>query len=329
MSSLSKRGRYWYLDIRRNGKRHRISLGVSDYRGAQSIARDLEDKFAREALGLRRSERITIRTMIDRFLEYSSSQHSKRTTREYRSAMYNHLVDWLDEYPGSITQQDVDKLRSGLSRANANKVVRYVRALFNWGKARGYEVPDLRWPITKLPELRNRYLEEGEIDKIIECSGELKPLIMTAIHTGMRASELFNLKWENVDLDEMVLVVSNSQEWHTKSYRNRTIPMSKILRDVLNSLPRGSEYVFPARNGGPRTTVRKALNTIARKAGVDKFTLHDLRRTFSSHAAFNSPDLAGVQKLLGHASIVTTMGYIKHDVSRLRRIVNSAWNKNV
>ena len=81
------------------------------------------------------------------------------------------------------------------------------------------------------------------------------------------------------------------------------------------------EHVFCRRNGKPLADIRRTLRTVIEKAGVKKFTLHDLRRTFASQLAFESVDIATIQQLMGHRNATTTMRYTLTGKSRLEQAV--------
>jgi integrase len=211
-----------------------------------------------------------------------------------------------------------------MAKPSVNKVLRYTRSIINWAGSQGYGFRPLEFNQLRCPQSKERYLETSDIEKILHHAGEHAVMISTAVHTGMRSGELFNLCWEDVDIERRFIMVVNREGFHTKSYKNRIIPMTETLAGEL-LVYRGSKsvgYVFSKADGSRRSDVRRALSKICRLSGVN-FTLHDLRRTFASHVAFGGNDLGAVQKILGHSSINTTMGYINHQVDRLRATVKS------
>ena len=180
---------------------------------------------------------------------------------------------------------------------------------------------------------------------------QLYPLVVLALRTGMRKQELFNLRWQAVDFDRGRIHVQNTDTHTTKSGRNRVVPLdaqaSRALRewqewleteqlrslnrsrdhelhiklrrhaayhaDVIRSCrPKPDRLVFPsfANPGHPLTDLRPSWDMACEKAGVN-ISLHDLRHTFAVMCAFNSVPLPVLQKILGHASITTTMIYLR------------------
>ena len=135
----------------------------------------------------------------------------------------------------------------------------------------------------------------------------LKPIIICALQTGMRKSEIFNLKWSQIDFKQGYIEILKS-----KSGKARKIPISSRLDAVLKEILAlsSNEYVFvnPETNK-PFVDIKRAFATILEKAGIDNFRFHDLRHTVATRMVESGADLTVVQEILGHASIQTTMRY--------------------
>ena len=80
--------------------------------------------------------------------------------------------------------------------------------------------------------------------------------------------------------------------------------------ECLKKVERKSNWVFSKKDGKRYSGwIRSSLELAAKKSGIPRFTLHDLRHTFASHLVMEGVDLPTVQKLMGHANISTTMIY--------------------
>ena len=89
---------------------------------------------------------------------------------------------------------------------------------------------------------RLRYLSKEECQELIKaCSPHLKPIVITALNTGMRKGEILSLKWDNVDLKHGFILLDI-----TKNGERREIPINTTLRETFNRLVRriDSPYVF-------------------------------------------------------------------------------------
>jgi integrase len=162
---------------------------------------------------------------------------------------------------------------------------------------------------------RMRYLSYEECQTLIDvCESHLKPIVITALNTGMRKGEILNLKWDDVDLKNGFIFVRE-----TKNGDRRDIPINQKLRSALESLYRGSKknprqihipYVFYYyRTGNPFLDVKRSFTTALRKAGIKDFRFHDLRHTFASQLVMAGADIAAVRELLGHKTLTMTLRY--------------------
>ena len=148
---------------------------------------------------------------------------------------------------------------------------------------------------------RKRFLAAEEIDRLLEASSRpFRRLLITALHTGMRRGEIFNLRWADVDLGNCTIRVPDS-----KTDEPRDIPMDETLARELSSSPtrfkRG--YVFPSpKTGNQLTDLKRQFRTVVKKAKLSDVRFHDLRHTFASHLVMNGVDLKTVATLLGHST---------------------------
>lgn len=182
----------------------------------------------------------------------------------------------------------------------------------------------------KLPEKSPRYLTESEIDRLLDAaqSEYIYPILVTALHTGMRKSELFNLKWRNVDFEQGTVTIQSGDDWHTKNYGSRTMEMTPVLyktmlqqRKLHMELGVLVDYVFTYR--GHRIKYMDAtLKKVVKRAGLENVTLHSLRHTFASHLVMGGVSLREVQELMGHRSYETTLHYAHLSEDHVKKQVN-------
>jgi len=135
---------------------------------------------------------------------------------------------------------------------------------------------------------RERYLSKDEAQKLLnECTSKrLRVVVLAAVHTGFRSSELKSLHWTNIDLENKSATVENR---YAKKGETRTVPLSDDLVKALTELneeenPKPEDLVFPSpRNRKKRWDWREAFNGAVERAGIADFTFHDLRHCFGSH----------------------------------------------
>lgn len=173
-----------------------------------------------------------------------------------------------------------------------NIEVKFLKALYNkaisWGKADKNPVKE----VTLFPEDsgRVRYLEKDKIGQLVKaCSDHLRPIVITALNTGMRKREILDLKWSDVDLYRKTIYIIRS-----KGGRQREVPINSVLYQMLCLLEEKegvSSYVFANREGRPYGNITKSFKSALKAAGIKNFRFHDLRHTFASHLVMSGVDL--------------------------------------
>lgn len=174
----------------------------------------------------------------------------------------------------------------------------------------------------QLNNQRMRVLSAVEEVRLFSALGKnelVKQIVQTALHTGLRRGEIFDLKWFDVDFGRGLIQVRVS-----KSNRKRLVPMNETVRSLLNSLEKKSEFVFPSPKTNNRlnqikTSFRKAVD----KAGLKDFRFHDLRHTAASRMAAAGADPFTLMKILGHSDIRMTARYTHATDAALRRAVTN------
>jgi integrase len=193
----------------------------------------------------------------------------------------------------------------------------------------------------KLParneEQKERALRPDEIRKLFDvCLENTYAIVATAVLTGMRRSEIFGLRWEDVDFDKNQIHVRQALYWKKGSYwKGRTgfeftTPKSKMsvrnidlsptlrrillehkLRCVKSEL--GLVFLNPAGQPvSPDEFVRVHFNSAILKTGLGKVRFHDLRHTFGSLKIEQGENIKYVQTQMGHSSIKVTLDVYGH-----------------
>jgi integrase len=179
------------------------------------------------------------------------------------------------------------------------------------------------------------------------CLPAYRALIATALLTGMRLSELLGLIWDDVDLIRgSVHVRAQLSRARTDAPGRRVAPktpsaardiplapqLATVLREHRSASPHaaGGGWVFATRNGTPlsqRNVQRSALTRAAHIAGLDRdgsaLQFHDLRHTFASPLIIDLHlDVVQVSRILGHASVSTTLDVYAHLFDEARHSVD-------
>ena len=137
------------------------------------------------------------------------------------------------------------------------------------------------------------------------------PLVLLALHTGMRRGELLSLRWSDWDRVAGVLHVRAAE---TKDLESRALPLNADARTVLETwrpvpAPEAEALIFPGADGEEIGTVKTMWRILMREAKISRFRFHDLRHTFASWLVMAGVDLNTVRELLGHADLTMTLRY--------------------
>ena len=259
----------------------------------------------------------TFRELADRYIEFTRGRLRSAKNIEFMAKKM--LLRFKDKPLNEFILSDIEKmqgdiLNKGLSVRSANHYPIVLKTMFR--KALDWEMvnEDVVKKLSRCKNLKGenkrlRYLSEGEAERLIEACwpSYLKPIVITALNTGMRRNEILKLTWNRVDLKNKIILLDR-----TKNYERREIPINGMLHETLSGMVRNlkTDYLFyDPRTLKPLERLDKSWHTALKKAKIVDFHFHDLRHTFASWLVMKGADLAAVQKLLGHKSITMTMRY--------------------
>lgn len=276
---------------------------------------------------------LTVGELADRYLEHAREHKARSVSRD------EYVMARLRDFMGGkrirdVCALDVERFRrqrreTGITPATSNRELAIIKRMF--ALAVDWELLD-RNPArpVKLYREAERPVEvitpEDEKKLLAACPDDFRPLVVTALNTGFRRGELFNLTWEHVNLAERAI-----RAVETKSGKVRSVPLNQAAADALSGLPGPREgLVFRKSNGKPWTDVQKVWIRACKEAGILRVTgepkerkkysptFHCLRHTFASRLVLAGVDLATVRELLGHSDIKMTMRY-SHSTPTHRR----------
>jgi len=177
------------------------------------------------------------------------------------------------------------------------------------------------------------FLTVEEVDRLLaatEPNGRTslrdRAMIEVLYATGLRVSELVNLRLDGVNLDAGFVRCIG------KGSKERVVPLGASARDSVRAYlgkargPHASEILFLTQKGTPLSRIEfwKILKTCAQRAGIRKsISPHVLRHSFATHLLERGADLRAVQMMLGHSEISTTQIYTHVIRERLKQIYKS------
>jgi len=252
-----------------------------------------------------------VSSLISEYLDWVKLHRSPRTHQDVIYSLKFLIPHFGNLNLNAITRSSFEKYQAFRSPKNraCNKEICYFSACINWCVDHNHCEP-LAFKIKKLPYQAPipSILTIDEVKRLILSSDDrIKGMILGMYEAGLRWKEVSNLKWNNVDLDNEIIVLKT-----TKGNRNRIVPLTPAFKTALKNAGTDKEvYVFVSpRSGGPYNNIKRALTSAAKKAGITKRVYpHLLRHSYATHILEAGGDLRTLQALLGHRDIKTTQIY--------------------
>jgi integrase len=324
----------WFVRIYHGGRRYKRRAA------SKSHARQLRDEIR---VAIRRGEwppKAKSRTVLfDELLD--DYRYAKR--REGKAVMQGEFA-WrrlhaafggrrADELSAREVESLRDEMLQTLSVASVNRHLTLLRAILNRAVRDGRLDMEKNPAIKLLKETngRVRYLSDGEEAHLMESlPAWLRPLVLTAIHTGLRRGELLKLRWNDVDLIAGAITISKGKSGFTER-----IPINQTVRQVLarvhgerrqwaratgDARELFGRFVFCAPGGGYLHALNRYWYPAMKRAGIEDFRFHDLRHTCLSRLAMKGADFYAIQRLARHRRPEMTMRYAHLSPGHLRTV---------
>ena len=284
---------------------------------------------------------------LENFFIYLKNERglSALTLKAYQHDLYQ-LLQFLEatglDQPDQVTQHHIrafiaQRHRQGLGGKSLQRLLSAIRSFFRWmlreGLARHNPATPVKAP--KSPRHLPATLDADTIGQLLDipCDTPLairdKAIMELFYSSGLRLSELANLRWEQLDLGSGMVTVTG------KGNRSRMVPVGRIatkallewrkIRGTFSSFE--EPHVFVSQRGNPiaTRTIQARIRYWAKRQGMPQNIYpHLLRHSFASHVLESSGDLRAVQELLGHADISTTQIYTHLDFQHLAKVYDKA-----
>jgi len=306
MGKVGKRGNNYYIDYRAYGRRYRETIGTNKKLAEEVLYKRLTEIAEGKFLDKKAILNIEFSHFSTDYMEIYSKHNKKswkndlvrlKPLKAFFGGKCLYAIDSLmvEEYKAKRIKE--------VSPATVNRELACLKHMFTmaiqWGKADNN--PAKRVKLFRENNQRLRFLENKEAEKLVSnCQGYLKRMVIIALNTGMRKSEILGLKWENIDIKNEVIYLLD-----TKNGDKREIPMNKMVKLSIIQQPKhqGSPYIFCGKNGKPFKDIRKSFVAAVDKSDIINFRFHDLRHTFASQLVMSGVDLNTVRELMGHKSM--------------------------
>jgi len=327
MSVYFIKGKGWRYDFTMNRARY-TATWFKTKREAKQAESDKRKEVLEPGKGTQIATDMNFLDLVNRRLDHVKAYNSNKHYDDYRYLARKWIHRWGHLRCSQITCEMIEKYilkRGRISPHVANKELRSLRSLFNFGKKRKLVGENPTDYLSFLPiEKRIRYIPTpGDIDKVIaEADRETRDYLWALQETMARMSEINRLTWEDVNFEEgyIVLYTRKKKGGHLSP---RKIPMTQKLFEVLSRRHAEKDpskpWVFwhtywSSKTGekveGPYKDRKKIMKTLCRKASVKYFRFHPLRHSGASVMESNNVPISSIQRILGHENRKTTEIYL-------------------
>ncbi len=333
-----RRGEIWHIDLSANGRRVRESTDSTNKKFAETVlAKRIVEVAEGKFLDVKKFEKIKFEDFGNEYLELHSKLKKSYDTDCKIVGLLKKTFG--GKYLYEITSLDVEKFKSArvkevkksklkdgkeqfISPATVNRALAVLKSMFNraivWGKAECNPCRAVK--MFKENNQRLRFLELEEINKLLaNCCEHLRPIVIVALHTGMRKGEILGLRWRDIDIKRGIIHLLD-----TKNGEKRDVPMNEITQKTIISVFKhlDTQYIFCNNEGHSYGDIKKSFLTAIKKSDIVDFHFHDLRHTFASQLVMSGVDLNTVRELLGHKSLEMTLRYSHLSPDHKKRAVD-------
>jgi len=327
---LYKRGTVWWMSFSHNGEQVRRSTETEDRKLAIRIFDKLKGDIAEgKWFEMLPGENYTFGDLMKKYLEeYSSVNKAKTSYTRDKSLAAHLLTSFKDEYllditPAMISDYKVQRRRDGAAPRTINYELTLMSHAYN------IAIGEWEWlknnPVKKVKKDRvdnliERWLTHEEEERLLNVSAKwLQEIIVFAIHTGLRQSEILDLKWHQLDLTRRTMLI-----YEQKNRGVDTLPLNETALGVLEERHqhRLSQcdnvfYSITHTRIGNRNLFR-AFKIATKRAKVPNFRFHDLRHTFATRLVQAGVGIYELQRLGRWKSASMVMRYAHHNPESLR-----------
>lgn len=261
--------------------------------------------------------------LLPKFIDdLNKKGRSPSTILAYRADL-EQLIGFLTKRNKATSDQilssDIEAFRDTLltdkyTAKSTSRKLNAVKTFFRWLKANSYTTSDASRDVSH-PKIENTMpkflspIEYRALRDVIKTDSRIATMVELMLQTGIRISEVANLKSENIKDTEMTIEAYATQP-------QRTVPLNSIAKGVLDNFLKNkgeSIFVFVSKNGKPLAVrnIRAAIDRYMQKAEIPGYSVNDLRTTFIVENLKRGVDLVTISQVSGHKRLSTTERYLE------------------
>jgi integrase len=311
--AIEKRGKHWYIRVRRrNGKRLQFSAKTTSREEAQRLHDELVASLWKQEY-LNEKPRRTWKEASEKYV-----QDIVRDGLRSAEDLITRVEWWQHQLKGFYLDQiNREAIETSLAKKEKDKVSpatinRYLEVLRRVLRLAVYEWEWLdKMPIIKLRKLNNKRVRWLTFDEAAKLLGRLPPhlrdMAIFTLQTGLRESNVTQLKWSQVDFEQKRVIIEAHQ---SKTKKPIKVPLNTAALKVLKAQKKNhAVYVFTYYGKPIRQAHTHAFRKALKDVGIKDFRWHDLRHTWASWHVQNGTSLHELQELGGWNSHEMVLRY--------------------
>ena len=310
MATIRKHRSKWQAIVRRKGQGS-ASKTFHIRRDAERWARDQEQRLDNGTFGKLEPKEVTLAELLIRYRDTitvtkkGAPQEIRRIQRLLKDPLTSLAADQITS--DRLASFRDKRLRDGTRAASIDLILigHCLKIAMNeWGLSLALNPADkVKRPAP--PKARQRRLKAGEYIALEIAADKTKnpylwPLVVLAIETGMRRSELLGLTWDNINLKNRTAYLPDS-----KNGSSRTVPLSSKALALISDLNKTQAYLFPVSDNA----IRLSWDKLKKRAKLNDLRFHDLRHEAISRFFERGLSVAEVALISGHKDPRMLMRY--------------------
>ena len=338
-----KRGDRWYFDFTIRGKRYREAIPEARTK-AQAEQAETQIK---QSVYDGKYGKLKAQVTLEKFANETYLQWARENKRSAYHDEYNlrHLLPYfkgmsLQDITAEHVEQFKRKRRNEITTRkelrNPNTVNRdlaLISKIFSLAVDYCYieNNPCRRVKFFKTDIKEKKVLsrsDEKKLLSVIPADDRLYSVILVALKTGMRRGKLVKLKWENIDFDASMIHIPAAI---TKGNRARSLPLMPDVKAIILSLRQRDRIVaeiFPGFKLSAHSVTAR-FTSACKKAGLEGYTFHSLRHTFSTRLSDAGATLVVVRDWMGHKTVQMTNHYTHATPEIMRQAMEMLEKQNI
>jgi len=327
-----------YSELKHN---RQTGVGPKTYQEKKALEEEKQSRVKAEKK-LKEIEAITFSELFKQYLPIAEGDKSAKSIKREKHIFRDHIEPVIGSMQArGITKFHIEDIKriateKGLAPGSINIILATTRQILKFGIQKDILKGVNPVSLVKKPKADNRrirFLTRDEADRLLRAlkvkSEEVYRMALFSLHMGLRAKEIFNLAWGDIDTENELIFIKD-----TKSGHNRFSYMTPKVKAEIEAMPKGkaSALLFPPREDGKHDRIQlisktffRTVNDLELNEGVtdvrQKVVFHTLRHTFASWLVDKGVSIYHVKDLLGHQTLTMTERYAKVSEDTLRQAI--------